>query len=125
KVIILGGGDTGADCLGTAHRQGAKEIVQIELLPRPPDNRAPDNPWPQWPMIFRTSSAHDEGGKREYSILTKKLSGENGILKKLHAVKLEWAKDADGRMNFKEIPGSDFAIDCDLIFLAMGFTGPE
>ncbi len=125
KVVILGGGDTGADCLGTAHRQGATQITQIELMPRPPEERNVDNPWPQWPLIFRTSSAHDEGGERDYSILTKKFSGENGILKKLHAVKIEWVKGDDGRMNFKEVAGSDFTIDCDLVFLAMGFTGPE
>lgn len=127
KVIILGGGDTGADCLGTAHRQGATEIHQIELLPRPPDARAEDNPWPQWPVIYRTSSAHDEGGIREYSILTKKFSGENGQVKKLHAIKLEWTKPATpgGRPEFKEIPGSEFTIDADLVFLALGFVGPE
>jgi len=126
NVVIIGGGDTGADCLGTAHRQGAKNIIQVELLPKPPTERAADNPWPQWPVIFRTSSAHAEGGEREYSILTKKLSGENGILKKLHGVKLEWTKDeATGRSSFKEIPGSEFTWDVDLIFLAMGFVGPE
>lgn len=127
KVIILGGGDTGADCLGTAHRQGATEIHQIELLPRPPDARAEDNPWPQWPVIYRTSSAHDEGGIREYSILTKKFSGENGQVKKLHAIKLEWTKPTTpgGRPEFKEIPGSEFTIDADLVFLALGFVGPE
>ncbi|MDO8519870.1 MAG: glutamate synthase subunit beta [Deltaproteobacteria bacterium] len=126
KVIILGGGDTGADCLGTAHRQGAAEIHQIELLPRPPDERAANNPWPQWPQIYRTSPAHAEGGIRDYSILTKKLIGESGHLKKLHAVKLEWVTPANGgRPSFKEIPGSEFTIDCDLLLLAMGFTGPE
>ncbi len=125
RVVILGGGDTGADCLGTAHRQGAKEVVQIELMPRPPDERADDNPWPQWPLIYRTSSAHDEGGTRDYAIMTKKLTGENGQLKKLHAIRLQWSKSDDGKMSFTEILGSDFTIDVDLLFLAMGFVGPE
>src|SRR5213078_2464757 len=86
RVVIIGGGDTGADCLGTAHRQGARSIVQFELLPQPPADRAPDNPWPNWPNIFRTSSAHEEGGDREYSVLTKSLTGRNGKVEKLHAV---------------------------------------
>lgn len=125
KVIILGGGDTGADCLGTAHRQGAAEVFQLELLPRPPDNRDINNPWPQWPLVFRSSPAHAEGGKRDYSIMTKFLSGENGILKKLHAVHLEWIKNPNGGPpQPKEIPGSEFEIEADLILLAMGFTGP-
>ncbi|HKX12301.1 MAG TPA: glutamate synthase subunit beta, partial [bacterium] len=133
KVVILGGGDTGADCLGTAVRQGAASIHQFELLPRPPIERAPNNPWPQWPVIFRTSPAHQEaleiyGGQdvRDYCILTKKLSGENGLLKKLHAVKLEWVPSANGGPpQMKEVPGSEFEIECDLLFLAMGFTGSE
>ncbi|MBI2338812.1 MAG: glutamate synthase subunit beta [Deltaproteobacteria bacterium] len=126
KVIILGGGDTGADCLGTAHRQGAADIHQLELLPRPPDQRAPDNPWPQWPMVFRTSPAHNEGGDRDYSIMTKKLSGEKGVLKKLHAVRLEWVPSTNGGPpKPQEIPGSEFEIEVDLLLLAMGFTGPE
>ena len=126
KVIILGGGDTGADCLGTALRQGATSIHQLELLPKPPAERAAHNPWPQWPVIFRTSTAHEEakeiykGEVRDYCIMTKKISGENGKIKKLHAVKLEWK---DG--NFKEIPGSEFEMEVDLLFLAMGFTGPQ
>jgi glutamate synthase (NADPH/NADH) small chain len=124
-VIILGGGDTGADCLGTARRQGAASIRQYELLPRPPDERDPiNNPWPLWPNIFRTSSAHEEGGERDYSILTKRLSGEDGVLKKLHAVRLEWHSD-NGRQAMREVPGSEFEVDCDLLLLAMGFLGPE
>ncbi|MBL7686361.1 MAG: glutamate synthase subunit beta [Deltaproteobacteria bacterium] len=132
KVIILGGGDTGADCLGTAIRQGAQSVAQFELLSKPSEQRAPNNPWPQWPFIFRTSSAHDEANKvfnkdiRDYSILTKKLSGENGVLKKLHGVKLEWVSNPQGGPpQMKEIPGSEFELEADLIFLAMGFVGPE
>ena len=124
RVIILGGGDTGADCLGTVQRQGAKEVLQYELLPKPPDERSPENPWPTWPIIYRTSPAHEEGGARGYSILTKRLSGENGVLKKLHAVKVEFVPE-DGRQAMREIPGSEFEEDVDLLLLAMGFLGPE
>ncbi|MEM3086400.1 MAG: glutamate synthase subunit beta [Halobacteria archaeon] len=124
RVVILGGGDTGADCLGTAHRQGAKSIHQFELLPRPPDTRAPDNPWPQWANIMRTSSAHEEGGVRDYSISTKRFSG-NGRVEKLHAARLDWVKDAAGKWVPKEIPGSEFEMEADLVLLALGFLGPE
>jgi len=137
-VIILGGGDTGADCLGTALRQECKSVKQFELLPRPVDTRSPQavlegkvNPWPLWPMVFRTSSAHEEanelaGGEiRDFSINTKAFSGENGVVKKLHGVRLEWSKDASGRFSMKEIPGSEFELDCDLCLLALGFVHPE
>ena len=124
RVIILGGGDTGADCLGTAHRQGAREVLQYELLPEPPAERPPENPWPTWPIIYRTSPAHEEGGARGFSILTKRLSGENGVLKKLHAVRVEFVPE-DGRQAMREIPGSEFEEDVDLLLLAMGFLGPE
>src|SRR5262249_57505675 len=87
RVVIIGGGDTGADCLGTAHRQGARSIVQFELLPKPPAERGPDNPWPDWPNIFRTSSAHEEGGGREYCVLTKRFTRSDGHLKQPHAVR--------------------------------------
>ena len=130
-VIILGGGDTGADCLGTAQRQGAKGIKQFELLPRPPESRTDQMPWPLYPMIYRVSSAHEEaawqygGDVRDYSINTTHFTGENGAVKKLHAVRLEWAKGSDGRMAMKQIPGSEFELDCDLCLLAMGFVSPE
>ncbi len=124
-VVILGGGDTGADCLGTSHRQGAKSIKQFELMPRPPDSRAEDNAWPLWPLIYRTSSAHLEGGERDYAISTKSLSGKNGQLEKLHCVRLNWKKLPDGRQTFEEIPGSEFEVKCDMLFLALGFLGPE
>jgi len=125
KVVIIGGGDTGADCLGTAHRQGAASIVQFELLPKPPKDRAVDNPWPNWPNIFRTSSAHEEGGQREYCVLTKTFTGENGKVKQLHAVHVEFVGDGTGRKTMKEVPGSGFTLDADLVLLAMGFLGPE
>lgn len=126
NVVILGGGDTGADCLGTAHRQGAKSVVQIELLPKPPLSRADDNPWPQWPMIYRTSPAHEEGGEREYSILTKAFEGAGGVVQRLKVVELAWPKPKPGeRPQFTEIPGSEFFVEADLVLLAMGFIGPE
>ena len=124
RVIILGGGDTGADCLGTALRQGARGVLQFELLPRPPEQRPPDNPWPTWPNILRVSSAHEEGGVCRYSVLTKRLSGENGVLKKLHAVRVDSISE-NGRLVMKEIPGTEFEEDVDLLVLAMGFLGPE
>ena len=125
RVVILGGGDTGADCLGTAHRQGAEIVRQYELLPEPPLKRPSNNPWPQWPLILRTSAAHDEGGVRDYNISTKRLSGSNGTVEKLHAVRLNWQADANGRMQMSEIEGSDFEVDADLVLLALGFLHPQ
>jgi glutamate synthase (NADPH/NADH) small chain len=137
-VIILGGGDTGADCLGTAIRQGCNSVRQFELLPRPPDGRHHElviegrvQPWPYWPMIFRTSSAHEEANAiageeiRDFSINTKAFTGENGQVKKLHAIRLEWTKGHDGRHSMKEIAGSEFDLPCDLCLLALGFVAPE
>ena len=124
-VIIIGGGDTGADCLGTAHRQGAASVHQLELLPQPPDDRAANNPWPTWPNIFRVSSAHEEGGERLYSISTSHFSGnEKGEVTTLHAQHVEMVQK-DGRTQFVPVAGSDFELKADLVFLAMGFTGPE
>ena len=126
RVVIIGGGDTGADCLGTVHRQGCKSVHQLELLPKPPDVRDPiANPWPQWPNIFRTSSAHEEGGIREYSISTRQFTGENGCVKKLHTVQVKMSHDAQGRLSFTDIPGTEMEIEADLVLLAMGFLGPE
>jgi glutamate synthase (NADPH/NADH) small chain len=124
-VIIIGGGDTGADCLGTAHRQGARSVHQLELLSRPPDARADGNPWPLWPNVFRVSSAHEEGGERLYSISTKKFTGdERGHVRTLHATKVE-AVNAGGRLEFRPVSGSEFELHADLVLLAMGFLGPE
>ena len=123
-VVIIGGGDTGADCLGTAHRQGAENVVQLELLPKPPGGRDETMPWPYWPTVLRTSSAHEEGGDRDWSVGTKKFTGTNGKVDTLHAVRLEWAFEG-GRPVMKEIPGSDFTIKADLVLLAMGFVGPQ
>ena len=126
KVIVLGGGDTGSDCVGTAIRQGAEKVINYELLSQPPKDRSSDNPWPQWAFVERISSSHEEGCDREFGILTKKFSGENGKIKKLHAVRVEWGeKDPEtGRAQMKEIPGSEFEVDADLVLLALGFLGP-
>ena len=126
RVVILGGGDTGADCLGTAHRQGAEIVYQLELLPQPPEKRRPDDHWPQWPLILRTSPAHEEGGIRDYNILTKSFSGRDGRVEELNAVRVEWGPpDASGRPAMQEVPGSEHSIGVDLVLLAMGFVHPE
>jgi glutamate synthase (NADPH) small chain len=125
RVVIIGGGDTGADCLGTVHRQGAAAVHQFELLSRPPETRAADNPWPQWPNVFRVSSAHEEGGERWYSVSTERFLGdEHGRVRALEAVKVEMAR-ANGRVEFRPVPGSRLTLPCDLVLLAMGFVGPE
>jgi glutamate synthase (NADPH/NADH) small chain len=124
-VIIIGGGDTGADCLGTAHRQGAAHIHQLELLPRPPEHRMPANPWPLWPNIFRVSTAHEEGGERLYSIATTRFSGDgSGRVAALHGHQVEMVASG-GRLEFSPVPGSEFELKADLVLLAMGFVGPE
>ena len=126
RVVILGGGDTGADCLGTAHRQGAELVSQFELLAEPPLERIVDNPWPQWPMILRSSAAHEEGGLRDYGILTKSFSGTDGKLERLHAVRVEWSQPENGgRPAMSEMPGSEFEVEAELVLLAMGFLHPE
>jgi glutamate synthase (NADPH) small chain len=124
-VVIIGGGDTGADCLGTAHRQGALAVHQLELLPRPPDARTPNNPWPLWPNIFRISTAHEEGGDRLYAVATQRFEGdEHGHINALRAVRVETVSK-DGRLEFNPIEGSELEIKADLVLLAMGFLGPE
>lgn len=127
NVVIIGGGDTGADCLGTSHRQGAANIVQMEIMPRPPEERITTNPWPQWPTIFRTSSAHEEGGDRDFNVLTKRFVDDgNGNVKRLECARVEWVKDKEtGRFNMNEIPGSEFTLEADAVFLAMGFLHPQ
>jgi glutamate synthase (NADPH/NADH) small chain len=118
-VVIIGGGDTGADCLGTSHRQRARHITQFELLPKPPDARAPQTPWPLWPMQLRVESSHEEGGIRDWSVSTVRFSGdEQGNVKKLHAIRVGPGP------KFEAIPGSEFEMDADLVLLAMGFLGP-
>ncbi|GAC1465524.1 MAG: glutamate synthase subunit beta [Isosphaeraceae bacterium] len=124
RVIIIGGGDTGADCLGTAHRQGCASVHQFEIVPRPPDSRTPSNPWPQWSNIFRVSSAHEEGGVREYSINTRRFQGEANQVTALETVRVEMKIEA-GRPSFVEVPGTEQSFPADLVLLAMGFAGPE
>jgi glutamate synthase (NADPH/NADH) small chain len=119
NVIIIGGGDTGADCLGTSHRQGARSITQFELLPKPPDSRSPLTPWPMWPMQLRIESSHEEGGTRDWSVNTVKFTGdEEGNVQQLHALRV------GPPPKFEAIPGTEFTLDADLVLLAMGFTGP-
>ncbi|MDO8795763.1 MAG: glutamate synthase subunit beta [Vicinamibacterales bacterium] len=124
-VVIIGGGDTGADCLGTATRQGAASVHQLELLPQPPDTRAADNPWPQWPNVYRVSPAHEEGGERLFAVSTGRFVGDAaGHVAALQAVKVAVTR-TDGRMEVTPVPGSTFEIKADLVLLAMGFVGPE
>jgi len=125
-VVVLGGGDTGADCIGTLNRQGAKSVSQFEIMPRLPDERDIDNPWPWWGFTYRRSASHEEGVIQDYCVMTKELIGENGKIRKLRAVRLEYGpKDyRTGRRTFKEIQGSEFTVDCELLLLAMGFLGP-
>lgn len=125
KVVVIGGGDTGADCVGVAHRQGASCIVQIELLPKPAELRTKDFPWPKYPVILKTSTSHDEGGERQWSILTKCFVGEGGRVKKLLCAKVNVARDSSGAIKTEEILGTDFEIDADLVILALGFLYPE
>ncbi len=124
-VVIIGGGDTGADCLGTANRQGAKSVHQLEIMPRPPEHRAANNPWPEYPYIYRVTSAHEEGVERVYSVSTRRFIGDGqGRIKSLELVKVELVQEG-GRTGFKEVPGSEFTLPAGLVLLAMGFTGPE
>ena len=123
-VVIIGGGDTGADCLGTVHRQGALSVSQLELLPTPPSQRAEDNPWPLWPNIFRTSSAHEEGGDRVYAVATTELTGDaSGHVRALRGHKVSRVV-TNGRASFEPLPDSAFDMKADLVLLALGFVGP-
>jgi glutamate synthase (NADPH/NADH) small chain len=125
RVIIIGGGDTGADCLGTAHRQGAASVHQFEIMPRPPDERADSTPWPTWPLMFRTSSAHEEGGERVYAVSTTEFVGDDeGRVTTLRGHEVESVM-VDGRPSFEPVADSEFELDCDLVLLALGFTGPQ
>ena len=118
RVVIIGGGDTGADCLGTCHRQKPISVYQFEIMPKPSDERSPLTPWPLWPMQLRTEGAHEEGGIRDWSIATTKFTGEAGGVKQLHAVRV------GPPPKFEPIPGSEFTIEADLVLIAMGFLGP-
>jgi len=118
-VIVIGGGDTGSDCVGTSNRQGAASVTQLEIMPKPPEREDKAMSWPNWPLKLRTSSSHEEGAARDWAVLTKRVVGDNDV-KGLECVRVEWK---DGRMT--EVPGSEFTLQADLILLAMGFTGPR
>jgi glutamate synthase (NADPH/NADH) small chain len=119
-VVIIGGGDTGADCLGTAHRQGAASVTQLEIMPEPPKTRAASTPWPTWPLMYRTSSAHEEGGERVFSVNTQRFVGVDGKVDALELVEVEMK---DGR--FEPVPGTEKTLPAQLVLLAMGFVGPQ
>mgnify|MGYP006277367185 CR=1 FL=1 len=124
-VVVIGGGDTGSDCVGTSIRQGARSVTQIELLPLPPKERIPRNPWPEWPNTLRTSSSHQEGCEREWAVMTKGFNGKNGAVQALQAARLEWKQDNHGTWKMNEIVKSDFRLNADLVLLAMGFLYVE
>ena len=125
-VVVLGGGDTGSDCVGTAIRQGAKEVYQFEILPKPPDDRTDDMPWPSYPRIHRISSSQEEGCIQRWNILTKSFGGQDIYVNKLNGVEIKWLEpDSNGKYTFEEIPGTEFEIQVDLVILALGFTGPR
>lgn len=124
NVLVIGGGDTGSDCVGTSIRQKANSVLQIEIMPKPSEEREENNPWPYWPNVLRTSSSHKEGCERRWSLSTKRLIGENGILKQAEIVSVDWSKDAGGRWVMSEVPGSNEIIDVELVLLSMGFTQP-
>ncbi len=124
RVVVIGGGDTGSDCVGTSVRQGAKSILQIELLPKPPEKENKDLTWPDWPTKLRTSSSHQEGCQRDWAVTTKEFIGKNGVLTGIKCARMEWAKDKTGRAQLREVPGSAFTVEADLALLAMGFVHP-
>ena len=123
-VVVIGGGDTGSDCVGTSNRHGAASVTQFELMPMPPEEEDRPLTWPDWPIKLRTSSSHDEGCERDWSVTTKRFEGSNGKVEKLIATRVEWSRNPDGRMEMKEIPDSEFEIKADLVLLAMGFVNP-
>ncbi len=125
NVLVIGGGDTGADCVGSANRQGAQSITQVEILPKPPVGRTESEPWPLWPRLLKTSSSHEEGCERIWCVTTKEFISEDGAVKGVRAARVEWEKDEAGNHAMKEIPGSEFIIAADLVLLAMGFTHVE
>ena len=124
KVLVIGGGDTGSDCVGTSNRQGAISVTQLELLDQPPEKENKALTWPNWPMKLRTSSSHQEGCERNWSVLTKSFEGKNGNVNKLNCVNVEWLKDSNGKMKMVEVQGSEFSFEADLVLLAMGFVHP-
>ncbi|HEX5378853.1 MAG TPA: glutamate synthase subunit beta [Phenylobacterium sp.] len=124
-VVVIGGGDTGSDCIGTSNRHGAASVTQLEIMPEPPAHENKAMTWPDWPLKLRTSSSHEEGCEREFAIGTKRAIGANGRIEQLECVRLEWAAGPDGRMTMQEVPGSGFRLKADLVLLAMGFVSPR
>ncbi|NNM13828.1 MAG: glutamate synthase subunit beta, partial [Gammaproteobacteria bacterium] len=124
-VIVIGGGDTGSDCVGTSNRHGAKSITQLELMPKPPEHKNEETPWPNWPLILRTSSSHEEGAERKWSVLTKEFVVENGRITGLVLEDVSWSKDVNGKTTFVAKPDSQRTLPCDLALLAIGFVHPE
>jgi glutamate synthase (NADPH) small chain len=124
-VVVIGGGDTGSDCIGTSARQGAASITQLEILSKPPEHENKALTWPDWPLKLRSSHAHEEGCDRDWAVLTRRAIGLSGKVEALECVRVEWAKGADGRMAMQEMPGSKFQLKADLVLLAMGFLGPR
>jgi glutamate synthase (NADPH) small chain len=124
-VVVIGGGDTGSDCIGTAVRQGAASIVQLEILPKPPEHENKALTWPDWPLKLRTSSSQEEGCERDWAVLTKRALGENGRVRALECVRVEWVKGESGRFEMRETAGSEFELKAELVLLAMGFLGPK
>jgi glutamate synthase (NADPH/NADH) small chain len=123
-VVVIGGGDTGSDCIGTSIRQGAASVMQLEILPKPPEKENKELTWPNWPNKMRTSSSQEEGCERDWSVSTKFFEGNNGQVKKLQVVRVDWQKDENGRWQMSEVPGSEFELKADLVLLAMGFVHP-
>ena len=124
-VVVIGGGDTGSDCIGTSNRHGALSVTQLEIMPKPPVHENKSLTWPDWPLKLRTSSSHEEGSDRDWSVLTKRAIGADGKISALECVRVEWVKGADGRQQMREIPGSAFELKADLVLLAMGFVAPR
>jgi glutamate synthase (NADPH) small chain len=124
-VVVIGGGDTGSDCVGTSNRQGAASVTQLEVMPQPPEKENKALTWPDWPLKMRTSSSHEEGAARDFAVLTKRCVGRDGRIEALDCVRVDWVKGADGRLAMVEVPGSGFQLKADLVLLAMGFLGPR
>ena len=124
-VIVIGGGDTGSDCVGTSNRQGAASVTQLEVMPQPPDKENKGLVWPDWPLKMRTSSSHEEGVERDFAVLTKRAVGEDGRITALECARIDWVKGDDGRLAMREVEGSRFELKADLVLLAMGFLGPR
>jgi glutamate synthase (NADPH/NADH) small chain len=123
-VVVIGGGDTGSDCIGTSNRHGAASVTQLEILPRPPEKEDKGLAWPDWPLKLRTSSSHEEGCEREFAVTTTRFVGKDGKVTAMECARVEWAPDAQGRVQMQPVPGSEFELKADLVLLAMGFVGP-